>query len=163
VTIVPAYFEYQHLVTFADTNLVGNVYFANYLAWQGACRERFLAQHAPSVVGRLMSDFALVTVSCSCEYFSELFALEEVSVRMSLAGITVNRIATRFDYYRLNRGPAQLVARGAQTVACMVRHGVDLVPAGIPDDLADALIRYAGDGGLPATGPVNARAQRRDS
>lgn len=143
------YFEYRHFVTFADTNLVGNVYFANYLTWQGACRERFLAEHAPTVITALARELALVTVCCSCEYFSELYAMEEVSIRMSLAGIAANNIAMEFDYYRIGRGPAQLIARGAQTVACMTRRDGQLLPTGVPGELAGALASYA-NGSAPA-------------
>lgn len=138
------HYEYQHLVTLADTNLVGNVYFTNYLAWQGTCRERFLAQHAPSIVGRLTQDLALVTVSCSCEFFSELYAMDQVSIRMVLASVAANRITMTFDYYRLNLDPAQLVARGTQTIACMTRQAGQLMPIDIPDELANALNGYAG-------------------
>jgi enediyne biosynthesis thioesterase len=141
---VRTHYEYRHFVTLADTNLVGNVYFTNYLAWQGACREQFLAQHAPSVVGNLAKDLALVTVSCSCEFFSELYAMDQVSVRMTLAGATANRITMTFDYYRLNVDPAQLVARGAQTIACVTRQAGQLKPIDIPDELASALNGYAG-------------------
>jgi enediyne core biosynthesis thioesterase len=141
---MPAYFEYQHLVTFADTNLVGNVYFANYVAWQGVCREHFLAQHAPAVADQLGRDLALVTVSCSCEFFSELYAMHKVAVRMSLTGTVANRLLMDFEYYRVDPGPAQLVARGSQTVACMTRSQGGLIPADIPDDLSVALASYAG-------------------
>lgn len=140
------FFEYRHLVTFADTNLVGNVYFSNYLAWQGACREQFLAERAPGVAGMLAGDLALVTVACSCDYFGELYALDQVSVRMSLAGVAANQVAVDFDYYRLNCDPAQLVARGGQTVACMRRQGSQLKAAPIPAELAAALAPYAGAG-----------------
>ncbi|GAA3119762.1 acyl-CoA thioesterase [Planomonospora alba] len=138
------YFAYEHLVTFADTNLVGNVYFANYLAWQGACRERFLAAHAPGVLRDLAGDLALVTVSCSCEFFAELTAFDTVSIRMSLRDIDVNRIVMDFDYFRLNSGPGQLVARGTQTVACMKRTGDELVSVDVPPELYHALAAYAG-------------------
>jgi enediyne biosynthesis thioesterase len=146
---MPAYFDYQHLVTFADTNLVGNVYFSNYLAWQGACREHFLAEHAPAVAGLLQRDLALVTVSCSCEFFSELYAIDKVSVRMSLAGCVANRILMDFEYYRIAPLPAQLIARGHQTVACMTRADGGLIPAEIPAELAAALVSYAGGKNVP--------------
>jgi hypothetical protein len=29
------YFEWRHVVSFGETNLVGNVYYAHYLTWQG--------------------------------------------------------------------------------------------------------------------------------
>ncbi len=137
-------FAYDHMVTFAETNLVGNVYFAHYVAWQGACRERFLAAHAPGVAARLTTDLALVTVGCSCDYFAELYALEHVQIRMTLAGLTGNRITMDFGYFRTAAaGPAQLVARGRQEVACMTRRGDGLDPVEVPDELRAALQAYA--------------------
>ena len=43
------YYEYRHLVTFQETNLVGNVYYANHISWQGRVRELFLRMHPPVV------------------------------------------------------------------------------------------------------------------
>jgi len=137
------YFEHEHLVTFADTNIVGNVYFVNYLSWQGECRERFLARYAPGVVKRLTTDLALVTISCSCEYFCELFLFDVVSIRMSLAGMDSNRVTMAFSYYRTNRGAAQLLARGQQVVGCMERLSGALTPIPVPGELADALAKYS--------------------
>jgi hypothetical protein len=78
LTTTPTY-DYRHLVTLEETNLVGNVYFTHYLRWQGHCRELFLAQHAPGVLRALADDLALVTVSCRCDFFTELFALDTAS------------------------------------------------------------------------------------
>ncbi|MDI5903918.1 acyl-CoA thioesterase, partial [Streptomyces sp. 12257] len=49
-TATTDYFEYRHTVGFEETNLVGNVYYVNYLRWQGRCRELFLKQKAPAVL-----------------------------------------------------------------------------------------------------------------
>ncbi|QFG22919.1 thioesterase family protein [Actinomadura sp. WMMB 499] len=152
------YYEFTHRVTFADTNVVGNVYFATYLAWQGACREMFLADEAPGVVERLHDDLALVTVACSCDYFAELFALDTVGVRMTLTDLTDNRIGMGFAYYRIGRGPALLVARGEQTVACMARSGGELFPEPVPEELVRALLPY-GANGVPKS-PVHAGGRR---
>lgn len=139
------YFEYRHMVTFAETNLVGNVYFAHYISWQGECREHFLAEHAPSTLAELAGDFALVTASCGCSFLSELYAMDLVSVRMSLRAIQESHIAMEFDYYRLNRGAPELAARGEQVVACMTRRAGELFPAPVPAELGRALARYGGD------------------
>ncbi|MEV0666820.1 acyl-CoA thioesterase [Actinomadura luteofluorescens] len=144
-----AYFEYRHLVTFADTNLVGNVYFTNYLSWQGTCRERFLAEKAPKTVARMDGDLALVTSSCSCEFFSELFAFDTVSVRMSLVGIDFSQITMGFEYYRITDGPARLVARGEQTVSCTLRAEDGLTPVEVPGELRTALDAYAPEPQVP--------------
>ncbi|GAA4513285.1 MULTISPECIES: acyl-CoA thioesterase [Nonomuraea] len=137
------FYEHRQVVTFADTNVVGNVYFTHYFEWQGRCRERFLADQAPEVLQELTRDLALVTADCACEFFAELYALDEVSIRMSLGGIEANRVTMEFHYYRLGAGPALLVARGRQTIACMRRgSGGALHPTEIPGPLRRALDPY---------------------
>lgn len=135
----PRFFEYRHVVGFQETNLVGNVYFTNHLAWQGRCREMFLREHAPEVVAELAGGLSLATVNCACEYFAELTAFDEVVVRMRLAEQVQNRIKLAFEYWR----GAELVARGEQQIACMKRDGKKLVPTAVPESLRRALAAFA--------------------
>lgn len=135
-------YEYRHVVGFEETNLVGNVYYVNHLRWQGRCREMFLSEHAPDVLAELSGDLALATVRCSCDYLGELFAFDEVLIRMRLASQAQNRIAMEFEYYRAGDDGEQLVARGQQEVACMRRQGEKMVPTPIPEQLREALERF---------------------
>jgi enediyne biosynthesis thioesterase len=139
---MPETFVYPHLVPFEETNLVGNVYFAHYVRWQGHCRELFLSTHAPGVLDRLRDGLALVTVSCGVEFFAECWAADQVEVHMSLERIAGHRIEMGFDYYRRLSGGPQLAARGRQTVACMRRRGDRLEPIPVPDELREALRPY---------------------
>src|SRR5579859_8236057 len=93
-------YEYQHIVGFEETNLVGNVYYVNHLRWQGRAREMFLRQYVPEVLTELDHGLALVTLQCSCQYLGELKAFDQVVIRMFLSAITQNRIAMRFEYWR---------------------------------------------------------------
>ena len=135
-------YDHRHIVGFEETNLVGNVYYANHLRWQGRCREMFLREHAPDVLEDLANGLALATVKVSCEYFAELEAFDEVIVRMSLGQVAQNRITMRFDYLRVSEGNEELVARGEQQVACMQRQGSKLVPTAVPKQLREALIPF---------------------
>lgn len=135
-------YEYRLLVLFQETNLVGNVYFANHVAWQGACRERFLRDHAPIVLDELRAGLALFTVSCSCEYLAELVAFDEIALRMTLADAVQNRIDLRFDYVRLRNDAEELVATGRQRVACLRRDGERAVATPIPPALQAALEHF---------------------
>ncbi len=45
------YYEIRHTVGFEETNLVGNVYYVNYLRWQGRCRETFLKDQGTDRAG----------------------------------------------------------------------------------------------------------------
>ena len=136
-------YEYRHVVSFQETNLVGNVYYTHFLAWQGRCRELFLRDHAPDVIDELSRSLSLATVRCSCEYFAELLVFDEVIVRMRLAELMQNRITLAFEYWRHKDGGEELVARGEQQVACMKREGERLVPAPVPASLREALAAYA--------------------
>jgi enediyne core biosynthesis thioesterase len=141
-------YEYRHLVGFEETSLVGNVYYVNHLRWQGRCREMFLREHVPEVLDELANGLALATVRCSCDYFAELQPFDEVVLRMRLGGITQNRLALLFEYWRGSGEAPELVARGEQEVACMRRQGPRMVPAPIPPALRHALSPY----GDPAAG-----------
>lgn len=136
-------FEYRHIVGFQETNVVGNVYYTHHLAWQGRARELFLREHAPSVLTELARGLVLATVRCSCEYYQELAALDEVLVRMSLGELTQNRITMRFEYWRVRDGREELVARGEQQVATLRREGSATVPVPVPAALVEALQPYA--------------------
>jgi enediyne biosynthesis thioesterase len=137
------HYEYRHVISFQETNVVGNVYYTHHLGWQGRCRELFLRDHAPDVIGELQKGLSLATVRCSCEYFAELRAFDEVGVRMRLAALNQNRITLAFEYWRLQAGGEQLVARGEQQVACMKHRDGELTPAPVPPSLRAALAAYA--------------------
>ena len=136
------YYEYRHIVSFAETNLVGNVYYTHFLAWQGRCRELFLREHAPDVIEELNGSLSLATVRCSCEFFAELMVFDEILVRMRLAELTQNRLTLAFDYLRRKEGSDELVARGEQQVACMKREEKRVVPTLVPPSLREALAAY---------------------
>jgi enediyne biosynthesis thioesterase len=135
-------YDYRHVVGFEETNLVGNVYYANHVRWQGKCRELFLKENAPEVLEDLSGDLRLVTLRTSCEYFEQLFAFDEVLVRMRLGEVVQNRIEMLFDYVRVKEGKESIVAKGAQTIACMRRQGNGVVACPIPDALREALRPY---------------------
>jgi enediyne biosynthesis thioesterase len=134
-------FEYRHVVSLEETNVVGNVYFAHYLRWQGQCREIFLRTYAPEVFAAVSGKASIVTTRCGCEYFAELFAFDEVTVRMRAGTVVQNRITLLFEYWRTN-GREELVARGEQQLAWMRREGEHLRPDRVPPPLTEAIERF---------------------
>ena len=135
-------FDYRHVVGFEETNVVGNVYYVNHLRWQGRAREMFLRQYTPEILTELDHGLALVTLQCSCQYLGELKAFDQVIIRMFLRTIAQNRIAMRFEYWREGT-KNELVGRGEQEIACMRRHGEQLLPASIPAQLREVLAEFA--------------------
>jgi enediyne biosynthesis thioesterase len=141
---VDKYFEYLHTVGFEETNLVGNVYYVNYLRWQGRCREMFLKQRAPEVLADLRADLKLFTLRVDCEFFAEITAFDDLAIRMHLVELAQTQIQFGFNYVRLDPGGGEtLVARGSQRVACMRGPNTRTAPARVPEPLARALEPYA--------------------
>lgn len=127
----------MHRVLFEETNLVGNVYFTNYVKWQGHCRESFLMDHAPVVVNQLQTgELALVTVNVTVDYLDEAFAGDPIEILMGLEGRAGQLVTMKFLYAR----GGQPIAVGRQTVACMRRDPLTrkLAPAPVPQPLLDA-------------------------
>ncbi|QFZ20716.1 acyl-CoA thioesterase [Saccharothrix syringae] len=148
---MPGYYEIRHTVGFEETNLVGNVYYVNYLRWQGRCREMFLKEKAPSVLDEVRDDLKLFTLKVECEFVAEITAFDELSVRMRLEELTQTQVQFSFDYVKVTGGQEVLVAKGRQRIACMRGPNTDTVPARVPEELRRALAPYA-------EAPVPARA-----
>lgn len=138
------YYEYLHTVGFEETNVVGNVYYVNYLRWQGRCREIFLKSHAPEVLADLREDLKLFTLRVDCEFYAEITAFDDLAIRMRLVELVQTQVEFSFDYFRLDAdGSELLIARGRQRVACMRGPNTRTVPTRVPEALVRALEPYS--------------------
>ncbi|HEY1573378.1 MAG TPA: acyl-CoA thioesterase [Pseudonocardiaceae bacterium] len=138
-----AYYEIRHTVGFEETNLVGNVYYVNYLRWQGRCREMFLKEKAPAVLEEVRVDLKLFTLKVECEFFAEITAFDELSIRMRLEELTSTQVQFSFDYVHLVGDREILVAKGRQRIACMRGENQNTSPTRVPEQLREALAPYA--------------------
>ncbi len=137
------YYEYRHIVGFEETNLVGNVYYVNYLRWQGRCREMFLKDKAPAVLDDVRGDLKLFTLKVDCEFYAEITAFDELSIRLRLEELTQTQVQFAFDYVQVTEGRDLVVARGRQRIACMRGPNTATVPTRVPEALRAALAPYA--------------------
>ena len=147
-----ASFEYRHVVCFEETNVVGNVYYGNHVLWQGRCREMFLREYCPEVTAQIAEGLSLVTLRVSCEYIHELYAFDQIAMRMRVAWQRQNRMALDFDYIRLQGdGDEELVAQGEQQVACLAvpnGNAGNAEPRPFPHSILQTIEKH----GLMATG-----------
>jgi enediyne core biosynthesis thioesterase len=136
-------YEYRHRVCLEETNIVGNVYFTNYISWQGRCREMFLHDNVPELACELGGDFNMATTRVSCCHYQELSAFDDVVIRMSARSLTPSRLAMAFRYYRVSpNGREALVAEGEQEVVCIRRRGKEIEPVVIPEVLRSAVSQF---------------------
>jgi enediyne biosynthesis thioesterase len=146
---VSRYYEIEHIIGFEETSLVGNVYYVNYLRWQGRCREMFLKEKAPAVLTQLNEGLKLFTLKVECEFMAENTAFDQLSIRMRLKDLSESQIQFSFDYVEVKDGQEHLVARGRQWIVCMQGPNGNTVPIRVPEELRAALAPYA-DNPAPA-------------
>ena len=137
-----AFYEYRFIATFQETNLVGNIYFANYAVWQGKCREMFIYEYCPEVITEIKHGLGLITLDLSIQYVSQLFAFDTVVMRMSLEAQSESRLMMNFDYYREEDKNLVLVCRGHQATAAMREVNGVMVPVHFPDTMLQAIEAY---------------------
>ncbi len=135
-------FDMDHVVTFEETNLVGNVYYTNYFSWQGRCREMFLRERAPETLVALQNgELRLVTAHASCDFVDEFTAFDEVVVRMSLNRFIAYGVSLNFDYSRRS-AVTDTLARGRQDIKFLRREGTRWDLCEIPPALMKAVRNY---------------------
>lgn len=121
------WFEYHHRVTFVDTNMVGNVYFATYFIWMGKCRDLVMADHYPQIRDHIKNGFGFATEYAHIDFLHETFMFDNVLVRMTIKDLTRTRI--EFVYEFIHEGNNTTLAKGAQAVVWVnAQHRPSLMP-----------------------------------
>ena len=135
-------FEYKFTTTFEETNVVGNIYFANYLVWQGKCREMFIKEFCPDVLDEINNGLALITLDVSSKYFNQLYAFDQVTMHMNVEAFEKNRMVMNFLYYKDDDGKSELVCQGSQGAASMrLVHG-KMCSEPFPNSMVEAIDIY---------------------
>ncbi|MCK8522367.1 acyl-CoA thioesterase [Aquimarina sp. D1M17] len=137
-----AYYEYNFNTTFEETNLVGNIYFANYIVWQGKCREMFLYENCPDVIEEINNGLALITLDVSVKYLGQLRAFDRVSMHMTLEAQNESRLLMGFRYYKKENSQLHLVCEGTQATAAMKEINGKMVPVPFPESMFEIFSQY---------------------
>jgi enediyne biosynthesis thioesterase len=133
------WFEYHHRVTFVDTNMVGNVYFATYVQWMGKCRDMIMAEHYPQIQDHIRAGFGFATEYAHMDYLHETFLFDEMMVRMTVKEITRTRV--EFLCEIVNQATNAVHARGTQAVVWV---NAQHQPSLMPDELYEKACEYFG-------------------
>lgn len=108
------WFEVRHLVTFSETNVVGNVYFAHHFLWQGKSREALLAKYYPEFAEDVEQGFGLITDYANMDFLHEARVFDVVNLKIKAVGLTPSRIEFEFEFVREQDN--LVLSRGKQAV-----------------------------------------------
>ncbi|HTU19273.1 MAG TPA: SDR family NAD(P)-dependent oxidoreductase [Gemmataceae bacterium] len=148
--------------TLEESNLVGNVYFANYFAWQGKVRDLFLHSIAPEYFRGIGSDGEMVCLRSRMDYLREAMPFDRIEVVMTVRSIRACGAVLGFEYYRLEPdGRRQKLSVGTHEVA-WVRRDTDGIPqpAAFPEVILGGLQAKAREETAIPMRPATANAFR---
>jgi NAD(P)-dependent dehydrogenase (short-subunit alcohol dehydrogenase family)/acyl-CoA thioesterase FadM len=128
--------------TLEEANLVGNVYFANYFAWQGRVRDQFLHAVDPTYLRGVGGRGELVCLRSRVDYLREAMPFDVLEVVLSLRSLSECGAVFGFEYYRLlPEGGRQKLSVGWQEVVWVERRADGRpVAVAFPRDIRRALL-----------------------
>lgn len=131
-------FKSEITVTLKDTNVFGNVYFSNYIEYQGVVREKFLLYKLPEIHEMLAkSRITLATIETYNKFINNLYFGDTLEVELTTSDI--NGASCKLNFVFKNKSNGTLVGKGYQRF-CVVGSSGRVVR--IPDKLLEMLDYY---------------------
>jgi len=122
----PVAAEDSFSTTLEDSNLVGNVYYANYFIWQGRVRDKFLNDIAPEYLRGSGDDGILVCVSSRLNYLRDAMPFDKIYVTLSINELYERKASLKFEYFRLlDDGKKEKLAVGNQVIAWIINDEIN--------------------------------------
>jgi acyl-CoA thioesterase FadM len=136
---------------FEDANVVGNIYFANYGAWQARARDRLLHAVSPDLLRDPKPQAFLHCVGTGTFHVREALPFDTILVQTFVTRIHERGLRLEFDYSRINGdGSLAKLATGYHEAAWMRWTDSDtLRVAAWPSDARARLLDLIGAGIVP--------------
>ena len=128
--------------TLEDANIVGNIYFANYYAWQGRVRDNYFYTLIPDYFRGTGEKGELICLNCRVDHLREAMPFDRIEVRMALKSLKECRASLHFEYFKLgSNGDAPLkLATGRQEIVWVHRDAMKKpVVSPFPSAISEAL------------------------
>lgn len=126
--------RHRFRVYYADTDMAGIVYYANYLKWFEAGRSELLRARGVSYRALQESGFTVPVATASVRYLAP--ALYEDELELETIVDAVRHASFKVSYRLTRTGDGALLATGETTHACVDREGR---PTRIPEGLRRSL------------------------
>ena len=84
-----------------DSNIVGNIYFANYYAWQGKARDHYFYTLIPDYFRGTGERGEMICLHCKVDHLREAMPFDRIEVQMALKAVNKCRARLYFEYFKL--------------------------------------------------------------
>jgi len=115
-------FTYKKKVLFKPTNVFGNVYFSNYVEWQGEARESLLLSYpGVSTLANELKQVQMITHSVYNRYIKSAYFGSSLDVIVQSSAIQPYSFILNFDV--VDDATEDLIAQGWQKICFMSANG----------------------------------------
>lgn len=130
-----------------DSNLVGNIYFANYYTWQARLIDQYLYGLIPQTFRAMGALGALRCVATRVDHLVDAMPFDTIEVSLSLDALHECGVTFGFDYFRVQPdGSRQKLAVGRQECLWITRQTGVSHPGALPAALRDDLLQQLRQG-----------------
>ncbi len=127
--------------TLENSNVVGNIYFANYARWLGAVGDKLFYKLIPTYFVNVADKNEIICLECNIYYLNDAFPFESILVEMYLDEIYENGLMLYFEFHRIKDGKKQtkLAYAKQKIVFAHWSNEIEPTPIKVPDSVKDFL------------------------
>jgi len=114
--------------TLENSNIVGNVYFANYPRWLGATADAFFYKLIPGYFVNVADKNEIICLECNIYYLNDAFPFEDILVEMYLDEVYENGLILYFEFHRIKEGKKQKKLAYAKQKIVFAHWSNEIVP-----------------------------------
>lgn len=129
--------------TLEHSNLVGNIYFANYSKWIGQLFDSYFYRLIPEHYSGTAENGEFVCLKCEINHLSEAMPFNDVSVKMYLEKICENGISLIFDFYLIKNNEKIRKLAFAKYETAWVKRTLDgqIFSLSLPDKIINTFLQ----------------------
>jgi acyl-CoA thioesterase FadM len=139
--VKPELGRHRFSTSLAESNLVGNIYYANYYGWQSQALGRFLHE-LQSAGGWGGSRGSLSCTFCAVAHLREAMPFDQIEVVMGLRGLYERGLELHFDFYKVREGSQSVKLATGQYQALWI-DGVSDRVADLPRDYVAGFTQFS--------------------
>jgi len=126
-----------------DSNVVGNVYFANYYVWQGRVRDQYFYNLIPDYFRGIGEKGELLCLECRVDHLREAMPFDRIMVTLALKKWRAYSAVFHIEYFRLDPdGKRVKLAYGEHEAIWVTRNKQgEPIPSPFPKPVEDAFRR----------------------
>jgi enediyne polyketide synthase len=94
-------YKEQFKTSYQNSNIVGNIYYANYYLWQSQIKDNYFSINFSKYFDKYNPKYDLFCINSKVNHLREAMPFDVIEVTMSIKAIYENGLILSFDYYRV--------------------------------------------------------------